>query len=260
LYAEMVKAHPDQLLDVELHPERVLEVYREHIRSVYGRTMARPGTTIAGRSAPAEADVLLFLFLGAVGDVRPSVLPGTSSSYYYQFLNSTALISKLSVAEAGAPVRKLYAAWLEKERYSIVMRRGIDIAAQNKVTECIPTVLKIAGDTNTTLYIRASALLGIARLGTKENLKDLEPFLKDKTQIAIVVVNGEQWAVQMRDVALGAAVQLAGESAADFGFERRPPTVLVSVTSYTYYAFHTDEKRTAAHQKWAEWASEKLKK
>ena len=64
----------------------------------------------------------------------------------------------------------------------------------------------------------------------------------------------------MRDVALGAAVQLAGEGLADFGFERRPPTALASLSSYTYYAFPSDEKRDAAHRKWKEWAEKNLKK
>ncbi|HKA07476.1 MAG TPA: hypothetical protein VKD71_09480, partial [Gemmataceae bacterium] len=101
-----------------------------------------------------------------------------------------------------------------------------------------------------------------AKLGTKDNIKDLEPFLKDKLQIAAVVVNGERGSVQMRDVAMGAAVCLAGENPSDFGFERRPPPGLapMSITSYTFYAFGTDEKREAAHQKWKEWATANLKK
>jgi hypothetical protein len=259
LYAEMVQAHPEPLLDVELHPDRVAAAYADHVREVYARITTRPvGTTV--RPTPTESEVLLFLFLGAVGDVRTTLAPGTSSSQYYQFL-STGLTAKLLAAgEAGAPVRRLLAAWLERERYSILVRRGIDLAAQYKVTECLPTAVKIAGDRGVIPPYRASALLAVGKLGTKENLKDLEPFLADKTQLTILNVNGQQWTVQVRDVALGAAVQLVGEGLADFGFERRPPANLVSVTSYTYYAFPTDEKRGAAHQRWKEWAEKNLKK
>jgi hypothetical protein len=63
----------------------------------------------------------------------------------------------------------------------------------------------------------------------------------------------------MRDVALAAAAQLAGQNPADFGFERRAPAGLATV-SYIYYAFTTDEKRAAAHAKWQEWAAANLKK
>jgi hypothetical protein len=260
MYAEMVKAHPEPLLDVELHPERLKDVYAEFIRSVYARTITRvPGKLASERPTPTDSEINLFFFLGAAGDIRPShVLPGTSSSYYYQFLNATPLAFRLT----EMPMRKLYAAWLEKERYSVVLRRGIDVAAQHGIKECGPTVLKIAGDAGTSPVIRATALLGFAKLGSKENIKDLEPFLKDKMQIAGVNVNGERGSVQVRDVAMGAAVHLAGESPSEFGFERRPPSGLAppSPSSYLYYAFGTDEKREAAHQKWKEWAAVNLKK
>jgi hypothetical protein len=256
LYGEMVKAHAETLLDVELHPDRTLTVYQEHVRQRFPRVTEVTGRVTTG---PAPADVLLFLFLGAAGDVRPAFAPGTSSSHYMQFLSSSFLGSKLSDTDAGVPVRKLYAAWLEKERYAIMLRRGMDVAARHKVTECIPTVLKLAGQPDVLGTYRATALLGLAKLGTKENLKDLEPFLTNKTQIATVTVNSEPWTVQMRDVALGAAVLLAGQNPADFGFERRPPSTPL-LTSYAYYAFSEDEKRDAAHRKWKEWAEKNLSK
>lgn len=256
LYGEMVKAHAETLLDVELHPDRTLTVYQEHVRQRFARLTEPKGSVSSG---PPAADVLLFLFLGAAGDVRPMAARGVSSSYYTQFLNSSYLGSKLSSADSGAPVRKLYAAWLEKERYPILLRRGMDVAAQHKVTECIPTILKLAAAPDVLGTYRATALLGFAKLGTKDNLKDLEPFLASKTLIATVAVGGEPWQVQMRDVALGAATLLAGEDPADFGFERRPPTTPL-LTSYTYYAFPSDEKREAAHRKWKEWAAANLKK
>ena len=96
--------------------------------------------------------------------MRPgTVLPGTSSTYYYQFLNSAYLPGKFS----DEPMRKLYAAWLERERYSVVLRRAIDIGAQNGVKECDPTVLKIAADEGTIPIVRAMALLGFASWAPK---------------------------------------------------------------------------------------------
>ncbi len=220
LYADMVKAHAELMLEVELRPERLRDVYAEFIRAVYSRSVPRPaGRPGTERPGPAESEILLFFFLGAAGDVRPgTVLPGTSSTYYYQFLNSAYLPGKFS----DEPMRKLYAAWLERERYSVVLRRAIDIGAQNGVKECAPTVLKIAADEGTIPIVRAMALLGFAKLGTKDGIKDLEPFLKDKQLIANVIVNMERGSVQIRDVALGAAVHLAGQSTSDFGFEQAP--------------------------------------
>jgi hypothetical protein len=259
-YAEMVKAHPEVLLEVEQNPGRLMDAYRDHMRGVYGRASSAAAARLP-RTGPVISEALLFLFLGAVGDVRPSrLLPGSSSTHVYQFLSAAELTAKLADADDGVPVRKLFAAWLEKERYSAILRRAMDVAAQNKVTECAPIVLRIAADRNTIITARAYAVLGFARIGNREDVMDLKPFLEDETQIATVVVNGERGAVQMRDVALGAALQLVGESPADFGFERKPPVGLATVTSYTYYAFGTDEKRDAAHKKWSEWAAKELKK
>jgi hypothetical protein len=252
LYATLVRAHSEPLTDVELHPARLRQAYLDLARDAHLRT--------GGRSIVQEADVLLFLFLGAAGDVRPAAQPGISSSYYYQFLNSPYLTAQLGADPPAVPVRKLYAAWLEKERYSIVLRRGIDVAAQHKVHECAPVALQIASDPGTVVTVRAMALLGFARLATKDDAKDLAPFLTNELQLAATNINGERATVQFRDVALGAAVQLAGQNLSDFGFERKPPAGLTSVASYIYYAFTTDEKRTAAHAKWREWAAANLKK
>lgn len=256
LYAEMVKGHPELLLKVELHPEQLRQAYIDFMRDVYTRTNSRT-VSGTGRLMPMDSEVLTYFFLGAVGEVRPTAVPGVSSTYYYQFLNATYTTSKLT---NSASFRKLYAGWLEKERYSLVVRRAIDIAAQNGVKECAPAALRIAADKATPITYRSMALMGFAKLAGKDNLKDLEPFLKDATQLAaVVVVNGERGSVQMRDVALGAAILAAGLNLSDFGFERKPPSGVSSV-SYTYFAFGTDEKRDAAHAKWKEWAEKNLKK
>lgn len=262
LYANMVKGHPEILLDAELNPERVHQILTDFMRDTYTRTFPRPtvGTTGTVRQGPGESEVLLYFFLGSQGNVRSAAIPGVSSTYYYQFLNAQFTLSKLSATPPAVPFRKLFVAWLEKERYSLVMRRALDIAGQYDVKECAPVALKLAAEGGVPVAYRASALIAFGKMGSKDNLKDLEPFFNDKLQIAVVTVNGERGSVQMRDVALGAALQLAGLNLADFGFERRPPPGAASVSTYTYFAFGTDEKRDAAHAKWKEWAEKNLKK
>ena len=258
LYAEMVKGHPELLLDIELHPERLKQAYVEFMRDVYSRVNVRV-TGAVGRPMPTDSEVLTFLFIGAVGDVRPTTAPGVSSTYYYQFLNSTFLTTQLG---KSTPFRKLFSGWLEKERYGLVVRRSLDIAAQHGVKECAPAALKLAADRGVSPTYRASALISFSKLGSKDQLKDLEPFFKDKQQIGgnIIVANAERGTVEMRDIALGAAVQLVGQNLSDFGFERKMPAGISSLSSYTYFAFTSDEKREAAHAKFKEWVEKNLKK
>src|SRR5262245_21978798 len=73
LYAEMVKAHPEPLLEAELRPERLQDVYLEFIRNVYARVYGRrPVGAPVERPTPLDSEVLVFLFLGAAGNTRPA--------------------------------------------------------------------------------------------------------------------------------------------------------------------------------------------
>jgi hypothetical protein len=232
-------------------------VYLEFIRGVQGRG-AYSGPAV--RVGPPDSDVLLFLFLGAAGDVRPVRQPGISSSYYSHLLSATYLTDELAADPPNVPFRKLYAGWLAKERYSIAVRRGIDVAVQHQVHECAPAILKIVADRGTLGSVRGTALSGFARIATKEDLPALAPLLEDEVQIVATVINGERATVQMRDVALAAAIHLTGQNPLDFGFERKLPAGAVLSASYIYYAFTSDEKRSAAHAKWKQWATQNLKK
>ncbi|HEX3146543.1 MAG TPA: hypothetical protein VHR66_00480 [Gemmataceae bacterium] len=259
LYAEMVKADPETLLDIELNPERLRQAYLDLVRNAYRRNLTRSTAPSSTRSGVLDSEVLLFLFLGAAGDVRPMTSAGVSASYYYQFLNATYLNTQLA-DEANKPMRRLYAAWLEKERYSLVLRRGIDTAATNKVHECAPVLLKIVTDPTSLPTSKSAAIVGFGRIGTKDDLPALAEMLKDKSLAGAVAINGEVWKVQVRDVALGAAVQLAGLNPDDFGLEHRHQATGLALSSLANYAFASDEKREAAHQKWKEWTEKNLKK
>jgi hypothetical protein len=254
----MVKGHPEILLDAELNPSRIQQITVDLMKSAYSRINPRPvgGGTV--RQGPMDSEVLLYFFLGAIGDARRNAMSGVSSSYYYQFLNAQYTTAKLSASPPAVPFRKLYVAWLENERYPLVMRRALDIAGRNGVKECMPTALKLASEQGIAPAYRASALIAFARLADKENIKDLTPFFEDNSAVSTVIVNKDRATVQMRDVALGAAIQLAGIDPTEFGFIRRPVTT--SITSYTSFAFGSDEKRDAAHAKWKEWADKNLKK
>lgn len=254
LYADMVKGHPDILLDAELNPSRIPQITADLMRSVYGR-VTRPIDGAVARQGPTSSEVLLYFFLSAAGDVRKGVLPGVSSSHYYQFFTAAFTATTL---KSSASFRKLFAAALEKERYPLVLRRSLDVATQNAVKECAPIAIKLAGEAGIPVIYRASGLIAFGKLASKEQIKDLEPFLKDETVVSpVVVVNKDRGSVQMRDVALGMAIQMVGEDLTEFGFLRRPTT---TITAYTAYAFASDEKRDAAHAKWKEWAAKNLKK
>src|SRR5262245_62847186 len=163
LYAEMVKPHPEVLLEAELNPSRIQQLIVDLMKNAYGRVNPRPAGGGTVRQGPMDSEVLLYFFLGAISDVRPASI-GVSATYYYQFLNAQYTATKLSASPPAVPFRKLYVAWLEKERYTLVMRRALDIAGQHGVKECAPTALKLAGEAGVPVTYRAMALIAFGKL------------------------------------------------------------------------------------------------
>lgn len=258
MYANMMRVNSTMLKAAEDQPAKLPTIVAEYAKSMYTRSGGSTAIKLTGMAT--EPEVSTFLFLGAIGEVRRLTLPGMTSIHYYQFLNAESLAKSLDEPATSKETRLLFSRWLEKERYTTVMRRSIEIAAEHKVNECAAPLIKIAKDANTTPYVRATALMGLVRFGDKKTINDLTPFLKDNLQIATVMVNNIRGSVQLRDVALGSAIQLSGQSLKDFGFERDLPRAGQLPPSYVYYAFSSDEKRAEAFKKWDEWAKSHLGK
>jgi hypothetical protein len=97
-------------------------------------------------------------------------------------------------------------------------------------------------------------------LGAKEDLKEIEPLLEDKTLIGAFNINNKHGQVQMRDVALAVCINLSGQKMRDFNFDVMNGNDDFFQTSYIYCAFSSNEKREAAHQKYKEFQAKAAKK
>ena len=104
-------------------------------------------------------------------------------------------------------------------------------------------------------------MISLVKLGSKEDAKLLEPFLNDKTlvtQIAFGMAGGgvQKTEVQVRDVALGVTIKLAGQKPSDFGYDPSRSDFLMEY-SHMYYGFPDDAQREATHKKWKEFLEKK---
>lgn len=262
LYADVVRLHSEPLAAAEKNPDRILEIIGDFVKTAVPRPMAgiQPiAPAVRVNTALPQATVATYLFLGTIGEPRRRLLVGTSSTNIYEFFNSDAMQKGLDAKNTNREFPTLFARWLEKEHYSTTLRRAIDLAATNRVTEANGSLLKIASDKQTTAYIRAQALIGFGRIASKDQLKELEPFLKDDFQMAMIRINNTQSTVQMRDIALGVALMITGQAQKDYGFDRDPPAGIM-ISTYTYFSFSSDEKRTAAHDRWKEWIKNNIDK
>ena len=109
------------------------------------------------------------------------------------------------------------------------------------------------------------AATNLARLGDKSHIPLLEKALADTTVAYTVRENlvgkpineRPTHDVQVRDMALAAAVILSGQKIEDFGFldgYRNTAGVAGVATTYTYSRHYIpEENRKAMHVKWKEW-------
>ncbi len=262
LYRKHLKEMAPRFVELETKKGEEHNLYIEHLLGIYPRVRVTP---VGGKDegGVTEADFLTFLFLGAQGKSRdPRMnLIGPGVSYYsavYPMFNSPTFKDLINKSDAH---RKLYVSWLKRERYITLVRRGLELGIQAKIPEMADLGLEFAKDKAVPITTSYIGLLAFGHTAKKEDFKKLEEFFKDKTQVGgvIAVGNGEQASAEIRDIALGAAIQMFGLDMKDFGYARTfPKTATVTFApSYIYFAFANDAQRDAAYKKFEDFLKEK---
>lgn len=178
----------------------------------------------------------------------------------------TSLLQQQTIQQgfkANNGARKLLAQFLERHLDQNTMPQTIQLAMQLEMKELAPMALKAATNKNSQQWSRATALLAVGRLGTKDNIKDIEPLLKDETNLGtmrFIQQNGlnqrqtTQVTTQMRDVALASMIMLSGQDVQTYEF---PYLKLINIgqnryLSYNYFGFSDNTQREAALKKYQE--------
>jgi hypothetical protein len=263
LYAEMMAIHYRTVEAAERDPKAAAEQFAEFANEAYQKWQlgARTGRYSYDNLFSGRADITFFVFLS--GDTR---LRGRESGPNYSsvLFNGTQLTKAISDKDASPAMRKLFLNWLENEPQAYLQQRGFLLAAQAGMKEALPILVRtLEKKPNSDLYGKTQVMTALIKLGTKEHIKLLDPYLTDTTNIgSINFGNGPSLSVQVRDVAMGVQVQLAGQKLVDYGFDTRFGG---GGTSYHYYGFPEEEPgkskaRDEAHAKWKEWKAKNLGK
>lgn len=258
LYAEMMAIHHRTIETAEKNPRDASEQYRQFCDEAYTRFQsgARTGRYSYDNLFTGRADITFFLFISADKRVR-NFENGMNQAYVFLYGNQ---ITKAVSEKDGTPaMRKLFLHWLENEPQSYMQQRAFQVAAQANIKEALPVVLRMLAKKDQDHYSKVQVMPALIKLGNKDHMKVLEPYLADKTEVTTINFgNGDQLSVQVRDVAMGVQVRLAGQKMTDFGFDNRFGGG--DGMSYHYYGFRTDQARDEAHAKWKEWATKNLGK
>ena len=262
LYAEMMELHHRTVEAAETNPKAAAEQFTQFGMEAYQKWQAgaRTGRYSYDNLFGGRADITFFLFLSA--DTRLRQFDGGVNRSSVLF-NGTQITKAISEKEGSPAMRKLFLDWLEKEPMSHLQQRGFMLAAQSGIKEALPLALKMLEKKERDPYGKSSIMLALVKLGTKDHINVLDPFLTDDTQVqSINFGNGPQLTVQVRDVAMVVQIQLAGQKLTEYGYDNRFGTGGQSVY---YYGFPDDgdnksKARDEAHAKWKEWAKKNLGK
>lgn len=251
LYAEMLGVHHQIIENLDKDPKKASRLMSDFATEAYNRWQqgTRAGRYSYDTMLNNQAEVALFLFTRSHKNLTEDI---NQANRYNMLLNATKLRTSISGTEANEGIKKLFLVWLLNEKQAFLSSRGLQIASDAGMKEALPIALKLIESKSLASYQRGQAMISVIKLGTKENVKDLEKFLTDKTVIGTINFgNGKPLTAQVRDVAMGVSIILQGKQLVDFGYDNTrfgggTPT------SYYYYGFPDDEAREAAIKKYAE--------
>jgi hypothetical protein len=157
--------------------------------------------------------------------------------------------------------RKLLVTYLEQRTDPNLVHQNLYLAINFNLKEAVGWALKTAKNKDMQPYARATALAVVGRVGGKEHLKELEPFLTDTTAVGTSQFNTVRINTELRDVALAMIVQLSGQQAADYGFPYLAAIqpALRANPQQIYFAptllgFGDTATRDAAFKRWKDWS------
>ena len=248
LYSHAYQASPELFESVLNNPAKAQVEFTSFCQDANTKMMRQQGIDfrIAQRMITLTDVITYFIVTHELAERKISV----NNGHGYVFMNSVNLPENLGRSDAtGAAVKKLFLAYIDKEKQVYMIQRALQIAAEAKMNETLPLVLKLVKDKDTPNYTRAQVALMLLKLGSKDNLKDVAPLLEDKTVVGNFGINNVQGQVQIRDVALAVSIKLSGQKMSDYPFDVMKGNDDIIHLSYIYCAFTGEKSRNAAFEK-----------
>jgi hypothetical protein len=259
--ADPAKAGEVYATELKVRVEALKRGYREAEAAARGRTgILRPSSGI-----PTRGEFVTLLFLGTYPATAAVTFREADDSDRVCHHNVFGLAlhpsSRGKDAAIPPPVRRLFAAWLATRTDPNPVRFGMNLALYHSIVEVAPAARARASDAELDPKARGFALLAVGRFGTAADLPLLEKaFVDTRVFHATNYTSGEGQKrpveAQVRDAAVAAALRLAGQHPADFGYpllgmykERGPDTL----AKYHLLGFFDGAAREAAHKKAKEW-------
>ncbi len=226
---------------------------------VIGGRVVQPNSNL--RRDPTLDDIATLLFVESL--VPSRLVPRTSS--IASLINASGFTNAArDTDDRGRVLRALASAWIDSRRDPIDMYQTMTIASNLGLTEqgC-RVALRLLTTNGVVGSYRGMAASNLANMGTRDHIPLLDKALDDSTVAYTIRENAVGKAinerpihdVQVRDMALAAAIGLSKQKLEDYGFvDNFASRGGISNSGYTYSRHYIPaEKREAMHKKWKEW-------
>jgi len=242
LFVEMQRAEWELLKTAEKNPKAA----GEHLLSRCQHLQA------AMRVAPSQlpvGSIATLLFVAADEKVTvPDQMGSILHSFCYQQTFRNAIAGR-----NREPLRKLLGGWIAISGGTWSGYQSLMLSMRYDLKEGLIPARKMLKDGAMPQHYRQYAILTIAKLGGKEDVEFLKPYLKDKSVCTTHrVTKGKDkitYQTQIRDVALATMIHLSGQDPKKFGFSRLQANSSTLFNASTM-GFENDEKRNEAVKKW----------
>jgi RNA polymerase sigma factor (sigma-70 family) len=259
----------EKLEAIDANPAKAADIYaaalKERVEALNqgwreADAAAGPSTGLYGpkRGYPTQREFAALLFMGTFSSTAAVAFHGAGDPH-----DSRSHSMVFAIHTEPPALRRLYSAWLETRTDQGTIQIGLSQAVRSAIAELLPAVRKHADSTKLEPGTRALALLVIARLGGTEDFPLLRRAFSDRrvwytTKLASGTPNERTIEVQVGDSALGSALWIYGQRAADFGFPiaemlRNHPDTLAQ---YGMLGFLDNGTRAVAHRKAEQWLDE----
>jgi RNA polymerase sigma factor (sigma-70 family) len=247
--------------ELKLRVEALKRGYREADEAAQGRT----GVIWPTGGIPTRGEFAALLFLGTYPSSAAVTYPEADGHDQFSHHNVFGLGLQPDREEKVKVIlpalRRLFVAWLGT-RTDNPDQHCMYVALSLHIAEVLPLARRRAADATLGPAARGFALLAVGHFGVPADRPLLEKAFGDsRVFFTDQFAKGKERPLEVRvsDTAVAAALRLAGQQPADFGFtllERhklRGPDILLK---YHVLGFFDDEARRAAHKKAVAWLDE----
>jgi hypothetical protein len=249
LFGEMLKTNAELFVALELDPKNFPDKYAVRCQELTSLMIApQPG---GARAQPKPTDLATVFFFGAEPDTARAI---RNNQLLGNLLWQPAFQNTLRNGPAAEPFKKLFLAWMEQRTDANSVNQCLAMVQQLNMKEGVNFAARVMKNKDMNAYVRAQAATLLGKMGGKEHIALLEGLLDDETQVSNFNFNGQLGTTQMRDVGLAMIIHLSGQKPQEFGFEFLKSQG-GTISSYHYLGFADDKERSAARQKWKEWAA-----